>query len=301
MTLPDTFVVGAGRCGTTALYRFLGRHPQIEVGRQKSPNHFATGIPQPAWETPAAVAMARHWIADRAEYEALFRPDDATRAVIDVSPVYLQAMAVPERIHAARPDARIIAVLRDPARRAVSHFLGRRRDGIEPPSASLQETLTAQATGPLPTDVAFGHYVGAGQYHHFLSPYLELFGRDRVLVLFHDDLVADPDATLDRVFRFLDVDPDIDVRTDDTDRPNRTGEIRSPARRWLWTRSNRLRTAVRPLLPERVRRGVGRGFLGDLRREEVPPDLLALVSDALADDTARLSGTLGCDLTSWRH
>ena len=301
MTLPDTFVVGAGRCGTTALYRFLGRHPQIEVGRQKSPNHFATGIPQPSWETPEAVAMARHWVSDRKEYESLFRPDEATRAVVDVSPVYLQAIAVPERIHTARPDARIIAVLRDPARRAVSHFLGRRRDGIEPPTASLRDTLAAQAAGPLPTDVAFGHYVGVGQYHHFLAPYLELFGRDRVLVLFHDDLVTDPHATVERVFRFLDVDTDVDVRTDDTDRPNRTGEIRSPARRWLWTRSNRLRTTLRPLLPERVRRGVGRGFLGDLRRDEIPPDLLSLVSDALAEDTALLAAMLDHDLSAWRH
>ena len=301
MTLPDTFVVGAGRCGTTALYRFLGRHPQIEVGRRKSPNHFATGIPQPPWETPAAVAMARHWASDRAEYESLFEPDTATRAVVDVSPVYLQAIAVPERIHAARPDARIIAVLRDPTRRAVSHFLGRRRDGIEPTSASLHDTLLAQATGPLPTEVAFGHYVGAGQYHRFLTPYLELFGRDNVLVLFHDDLVADPGATVARVFRFLDVDPDVDVRTDDTDRPNRTGEIRSPVRRWLWTRSNRLRIAVRPLLPEGLRRGVGRGFLGDLQREDVEPELLTLVSAALAEDTARLADVLDCDLTAWRH
>lgn len=301
MTLPDTFVVGAGRCGTTALHRYLGRHPQIEVGRQKSPNHFATDIAQPEWETPAAVAMARQWVSDRSQYEAQFRPDDATRAVVDVSPVYLQAAVIPERIHAARPDARIIAVLRDPARRAVSHFLGRKRDGIEPASASLEDVLRRQASGPLPVDVAFGHYVGASQYHRFLAPYLELFGRESVLVLFHDELVADPDATLDRVFHFLDVDVDVDVRTDDTDRPNRTGEIRSPMRRWLWTRSTRVRTAMRPLLPERVRSRVGRGFLTDLRREEVSPELLAMISDALADDTARLADMLQVDLTSWRH
>lgn len=301
MTLPDTFVVGAGRCGTTALYRALGQHPQIEVGRRKSPNHFAADIPQPAWETPAAVAMARHWIADRSEYESLFRPDDATRAVIDVSPVYLQATVVAERIHSARPDARIIAILRDPAQRAVSHFLGRRRDGIEPPSASLEDTIRAQATGPLPTDVSFGHYVGAGQYHRFLAPYLDLFGHERVLVLFHDELLADPDATFDGIFRFLDVDVRSDVRTDDSDRPNRTGEIRSPVRRWLWTRSNRLRTALRPLLPERARHRVGRGFLTELQREEASPELLALVSDALSDDTDRLSALLGRDLHHWRH
>lgn len=301
MTLPDTFVVGAGRCGTTALYRALGQHPQIEVGRQKSPNHFATGIPQPEWETPAAIAMARQWISDRSEYESLFRPDDATRAVIDVSPVYLQAGVVPERIHTARPDARIIAILRDPAERAVSHFLGRRRDGIEPASASLEDTIRAQATGQLPTGVSFGHYVGAGQYHHFLAPYLAIFGCDRVLVLFHEDLLADPDATLDQIFRFLDVDRGRGVWTNDSDRPNRTGEIRSPVRRWLWTRSNRLRTAMRPLLPERIRHRMGRGFLTELQREEASPDLLALVSDALSDDTDRLSALLGRDLHHWRH
>lgn len=301
MTLPDTFVVGAGRCGTTALHRLLGQHPQIEVGRRKSPNHFATGIPQPEWETPAAVAMARQWVSDRSEYEALFDRDDNTRAVIDVSPVYLQATVVAERIHSARPDARIIAILRDPAQRAVSHFLGRRRDGIEAPSTSLEDTIRAQATGRLPTEVAFGHYVGAGQYHRFLSPYLDLFGRDRVLVLFHDELLVDPEATLDGIFRFLDVDLGYDVGTGEPDRPNRTGEIRSPVRRWLWTRSNRFRTAIRPLLPDDVRRRVGQGFLTELQREEASPSLLALVSETLSDDMDRLSAMLGLDLRHWRH
>ncbi len=301
MALPDTFVVGAGRSGTTALHQLLGRHPEIEVGLRKSPNHFAAGIAQPTWETPAAVAMARHWVADRAAYEALFRPDHRTRAIVDVSPVYLQARVVPERIHAARPDARIVAVLRDPAHRAVSHFLGRRRDGIEPPTTSLADRLGEQMDGPLPVDVAFGHYVAAGQYHNFLAPYVECFGRDRVLVCFHDELLADPATTLRAIFAFLEVDADVEVPLDLDGRPNQTGEIRSPVRRWIWTRSNRIRTAVRPLLPSRVRDRVGRGFLGTLERDAVDPALLHRLSDVLTPDTERLAELVDRDLGVWRH
>ena len=299
MTLPDTFVVGAGRCGTTALYQLLAQHPEVHVGARKSPNHFATGIPQPPWETPVALAMAREWVADRASYEALFTPSPQTRAVVDVSPVYLQALAVPPRIHEARPDARIIAIVRDPAERAVSHFLGRQRDGIEPATVSLDARIEAELAAPLPDEVAFGHYVGCGRYHHFLSPYVELFGRQRVLVLFHDDLLSDPQGTLNSIFSFLDVRCDFSIDSDS--RPNRTGRIRSPLRRWVWTRSVGVRTALRPHLPASLRRRVGRGFLDDVERQAPDESLLAAVAAALAEDSARLSALTGRDLTAWRH
>lgn len=299
MTLPDTFVVGAGRCGTTALHQLLAQHPEVHVGARKSPNHFATGIPQPSWETPVAIAMARDWVADRADYEALFTPTPQTRAVVDVSPVYLQALAVPRRIHEARPDARIIAIVRDPAERAVSHFLGRQRDGIEPATVSLDERIGSELAGPLPNEVAFGHYVGCGRYHHFLSPYVELFGRQRVLVLFHDDLLIDPDGTLDSVFAFLDVRRDVSIDADA--RPNRTGHIRSPLRRWVWTRSVGVRTALRPHLPAALRRRVGQRFLDDVERPTTPASLLAAIASALATDTSRLADLTGRDLSAWRH
>lgn len=297
MTLPNFVVIGAGRCGTTSLHQLLGQHPDVHMCATKSPNHFAAHVPQPPWETAAARVMAEHWVADPAAYEALFDGASGQRAIGEVSPVYLQALDVARALHERCPDARLVAILRDPAERAYAHFVGRRRDGIEP-VATFAEKVDAELAGPLPDKVAFGHYIGCGQYHHFLTPYLQRFGPDRVRIFLYDDLVADPAGLLREVFTFLDVDPGFEPEP--VERLNRTGEIRNPALRAVWTGTVRVRTALRPHLPARLRRAVGRRFLADLDRPALDPALRARIIDALDDDVARLEQLVGRDLSAWR-
>lgn len=298
MTVPVDFVVlGAGRCGTTALHTLLGRHPGIAMCARKSPNHFAAHLDQPAWETPAAVAMARHWVGDPGRYAALFGHARPGQRRGEVSPVYLQATDVAERLHRAAPDARLVAILRDPAERAHAHFLGRRRDGIENRS-SVGRWLDEMEGVPLPDEVAFGHYVGIGRYHHFLAPYVRRFGRDRLLVLFHDDLVDRPADVMAQLFGFLGVDPGF--RPTDPGRPNRSGEIRDPRLRRLWTSTTGARTRLRPLLPARLRDAVGRRVLRDLEREPLDAEVRARIVALLADDIRRLESLVDRDLTAWR-
>lgn len=298
MTLPNFVVIGAGRCGTTSLHRLLGQHPDVFMCPVKSPNHFAAHLDQPPWETPTAVAMAGHWIRDPAEYEALFDGVAGERGVGEVSPVYLQARDVARALHDRCPDAQLVAILRDPAERAHAHFVGRRRDGIEP-TPTFAEKVERELSAPLPDEVAFGHYVGCGRYHHFLTPYVELFGRDRLHVALHDDLLADQDAVLRDVFGFLDVDPAFSPAP--VERMNRSGEIRNPALRRVWTGSVRVRTALRPYLPARLRRAVGRPFLAELDKPPLEPALRSRIVEALDDDLAALEHLLDRDLSAWRR
>jgi hypothetical protein len=296
VTEPNFFVVGAGRCGTTSLHRFLGQHPDVFVCGRKSPNHFAAHVPQPEWETPVARAMASQWVADADTYRSLFRDATTEHAVGDVSPVYLQALDVPRRIHLAHPDARIVAILRDPVERAHAHFVGRQRDGIET-CATFDERVELELAAPLPVEVAFGHVLGCGRYHHFLAPYVEKFGRDRVKVVLYDDLVTDPVALLAEIFTFLDVDagfvPDVSARL------NRTGVIRHRPARMVWTRSVRVRTALRPHLPERLRRSVGSRFLSGIDKPALDADLRRRLVEVFREDVAALEGLLGRDLSGW--
>jgi len=298
MTFPNFYVVGAGRSGTTSLNDWLGRHPDIYLPARKSPNYFASSIDQPVWETPVARQMARDWVHDEQSYRKLFEDATIETAIGDVSPVYLQARPIAGAIHDASPNARIIAVLRDPVARACSHFLGRQRDGIEPPSVTLEGRLEEQAAVPLPEDVAFGHYIGCGQYHRFLSPYIERFGRDRVHIVLFDDLIANTPDVLAEMFRFLDVDPGflppLDVQL------NRTGRIRNPVRRMIWTRSVRVRTAMRPHIPARFRSIAGRGFLSDLESIAIDPTLRRRLANLLRDDIDAMEDTLRRDLSAWK-
>jgi hypothetical protein len=298
VTLPTFIVIGAGRSGTTSLHQLLGQHPGIFMCRRKSPNHFAATVAQPEWETPVARGMAKQWVSDRAEYEELFAGAPSEAVVGEVSPVYLQAVDVARRIHETVPDVRLIAILRDPVERAYSHFVGRRRDGIEP-EPSFARRIQRELDAPLPDDVAFGHYLGCGRYHHFLTPYFDRFRRDQLRVHLYDDLLNDPDALLADVFAFLGVDPGFAVDT--SARLNRTGEIRNPFLRRAWTTSVRARTAMRPYLPAAVRRAGGQLFLDDLEKSPLDADLHRRMLDVLDDDIGRLEQQIDRDLSAWRR
>ncbi len=297
VTAPNFFVVGAGRSGTTSLHEILGQHPDVFMCPRKSPNYFAAHLAQPGWETPVATAMARHWVHDADEYRALFDGATTQRAVGEVSPVYLQALDVAPRIDSEHPDASIVAVLRNPVDRAHSHFVGRRRDGIEIYS-TFAERAERELAAPLPDDVAFGHLIGCGRYHHFLRPYVELFGADRVTVVLYDDFVADARAVVAEIFEAIGV--DVDFVPELSARSNRTGIIRNGPARAVWTRTVRVRTALRPHLPDRLRAMVGRPFLAELDKPELDQRLRQRLGDVVRDDVAALEVLLDRDLSRWQ-
>lgn len=296
MNDPNFFVVGAGRCGTTSLHHLIGQHPDVFVRTPKSPNFFASHIAQPTWETPVARAMASRWVSDETKYRSLFDGVTDERAIGDVSPVYLQATDISRRLHEAHPDAKIIAILRDPIERAHAHFLGRRRDGIETCS-TFEQRVNLERSAPLPDEVAFGHLLGCGRYHHFLADYVRRFGAAQVKVLLYEDFLRDPTALLSDIFSFLDV--DAEFRADVSTRLNRTGIIAHRPTRELWTRSARLRTALRPRLPAGVRHAIGRRVLADIDRPELDPALRRSLVPIFESDIRSLEVVIDRDLSHW--
>lgn len=296
MTLPTFLVIGASRSGTTSLHHYLDQHPEIFMSPVKSPNFFVSGDELPLWENPVLRAMARQWVADRGTYEALFYGVGEEKAIGEVSPVYLQSLRAPGRIHAMCPSVKLVAILREPVDRACAHYLGRRRDGLER-RADFRDVAEAELARPLPDEVAFGNYLGCSRYHHFLKGYFERFPRERIRIYLYEDLQADAGGVLRDLYAFLNVDHSFVA---DTGRShNRTGVIRAPLRRFVWTRSVRLRTALRPYLPAAVR-DAARIVLG---RELVKPRLDSELRDRLArvlrSDVERLQDLIRRDLSGW--
>ena len=122
--LPNFFIVGAPRAGTTSLYRYLRRHPQVFMPAVKEPHFFANINPDPD---------QRHLFPamDEGQYVRLFRGALHYRAIGEASPSYLVTKGAAERIKARVPNAKIIMLLRDPTERAFSHYLMDIRDGLQ--------------------------------------------------------------------------------------------------------------------------------------------------------------------------
>ena len=142
MTLPNFVIIGAARSGTTSLYRYLSEHPDVFTSPVKETNYFAWEAERPP-EGSAPIPEQMYPIRVAAAYRALFDAVSGQRAIGEASPRYLHVPGVPERLAAELPDVRLVAILREPARRAYADYMVRRRKGIE--SRSFEALIEAEA------------------------------------------------------------------------------------------------------------------------------------------------------------
>jgi len=296
VTLPNFLVIGAGRSGTTSLQHYLAQHSAVFLP-DKAPSHFYCCDGLPPIDDPLLRAQTRAFVADPVAYERLFDGARGETAIGEVSPVYLATTAAAPRIAARLPNVKLIAILRHPVDRAWARYVARVRDGLER-RTDFRDIVRAETAASLPRDDGFGTYIASGFVHHYLSSYHQRFPPERMRIYLFDDLVRDPVALMADLFRFLGVDDRI--RLDTAARHNKSGGfIRNPTVRAAWTGSARLRTALRPYLPARVRDAGFRAVTGDLVAPSLHPALRAELVDLFRDDTLRLQDLIGRDLSHW--
>lgn len=299
--VPDFFIVGHAKCGTTALYETLRRHPQIYMPDVKEPNFFS-----------------REWRASDGppetfeDYLSLFDSARPQQRIGEASVFYLASRNAARAIADVQPDARIIAILREPASYIRSLHLQFVQCDIET-EGNLRKALSlenARRHGRHVPRYALNWqkrllYTDHVRYVEQLRRYHALFGPERVLVLIYDDVRRDNAAAVRTVLRFLDVDHTLSI---DMAEINPTVRMRSRylnhliynvhAREGAVWRT--LRNYVRPLISQRIR---SRVFKAVMHTAPQPPDenlMLALrrdckhevvaLSDYLDRDLVRLWG-----------
>src|ERR1700730_10200553 len=107
--VPDFFIVGHHKCGTTALYEMLRRHPQIYMPELKEPRFFASDLRALLGTAPGGLPQTYE------EYLALFDPAEPQQRVGEASPSYLRSSVAAGAIAEVAPAARSTAILREPA------------------------------------------------------------------------------------------------------------------------------------------------------------------------------------------
>ena len=197
--LPHFLVLGAQKAGTTALYSYLRRHPHI------------TG---PSWKEVSF--FDRHWTRGEGWYRGNF--PNVLRArrdlVGEASPSYLFHRLAPQRVAQVIPEAKLIALVRNPVDRAYSHYQHEVALGREPLSFEdalvAEEERTSGEEERLAADPAyFSHawwnytYKARGRYAEQLERWLSVFPADRLLVLPSEELLGEPERTHARVLEFL--------------------------------------------------------------------------------------------------
>ncbi len=215
---PDFFIVGHHKCGTTALYEMLRRHPQIYMPDLKEPKFFATDMPA-RFEPPTARALP----ATLEEYLALFDAAEPGQRMGEASPSYLTSRAAAAEIARVQPEARIIAILREPASFIRSLHLQLVQSGVER-EQDLRKAIANELVVRQGREIH--RYTDNVHYVEQLRRYRDVFSHDRVLVLIYDDFRADNEATVREVLRFLSVDDSAPIEALQSN-PNPTVRVRS--------------------------------------------------------------------------
>jgi hypothetical protein len=300
---PDFFIVGHHKCGTTALYEMLRRHPQIYMPDVKEP-WFLAGDPRvllaPSSQLPKTLE----------EYLALFAAGTPEQRLGEATPSYLMSPTAAATIAELQPDARIIAILREPASFLRSLHLQRVQMHAETETdlakaLALEESRRQGISLPRdairPEDLLYSEHV---RYVEQLERYYAVFPREQVLVLVYEDFRSDNEATLREVLRFLDVDENVPLELLEA---NPTVRIRSP-RAYELLRSLYLgrgpipraaKATIKALTPTRLRRNANAAMERRvLYSDPRPPDeaLMLELRRRFKPEVVAVSEYLGRDL-----
>ena len=296
--LPDFFIIGAARSGTTALYQYLTQHPEISMSDPKEPHYFALCDHPLDFQGPGdAETINRKAIIGAAEYGQLFAHMGEARARGEASVSYLYYSEAARRIRECVPGARLICLLRNPVERAFSAYSFLRTRLFEP-EEDFRVALADEPRRIRENWHHLWHYRAMGQYDQQLPAYLERFPSEQIRYFLYDEFQRDPQSVLTECFRFLQVNPNFIPRH--TPSPHFSGKPRNRFLSRLLTREHPLKTMLKPLVPQGLRHRL-RGLLGKANVERVglEPELRRTLRDDFRPGILRLQELIGKDLSNW--
>lgn len=305
MTLPNFFIFGATKSGTSSLYFYLKQHPDIFMSGVKEPHFFGFEPDQEVWEVRNGENQKNGYVVtDFSEYQKLFEAGAVAKARGEASVMYIYLEGTAERIYAQIPDAKLVAVLRNPVERAYSAYLHRIREGDEP-YESFMDALEAE-----PKRIAEGwaplyHYQNMGFYGEQLKRFYAQFPKEQLKVFLYEDLETEPERVIRDIYAFIGIDPAFKPNT--KTRHNISGVPQSKlihqAHRFL-KKPHPLKEFGKALLPGPLRGRVKRQLLSrletqNLRKPPLGPEAKARLINAYREDIGVLQELLGRDLSHW--
>lgn len=290
---PQFFIVGAPRCGTTALSDFLNQHPSIYFSYIKEPHYFGSDLP------------IRRGFRSEGEYLQLFR-DAQDRIAGEGSTWYLFSKRAAQEIHEFNPNAKIIVMLRNPADMLYSwhgYMLLTGEETID----DFEEALMAESERrqgkriPRNTPINKLLYSDIPRYTDQLQRFYSVFGAQNVRSIIYDDFKANQVQVVRDTFEFLGVDPDF---TPEITVVNGHAQVKSKSlQNFTHSQPQFVRNLVKTLLPSKVRSQLRHSMhvmnTKPSERTALAPELRERLNKEFAHEISRLSHFLKRDLGHW--
>src|ERR1700733_1441103 len=311
--MPDFFIVGHAKCGTTALYAMLRHHPDLFMPLLKEPQFFAPEMRVDPWRSRGLPQTLE-------DYVALFAPAAPEQMAGEASPSYLRSPTAAGEIAANAPGARIVAILREPSSFLRSLHLQFVQTMIEP-EVDLGTALRLEAPRSegrnLPRHGYWQQVLMYSQHVRYVEQirrFHAVFPREQVLTIIYDDFRADNDATARQIMRFLNVDDSVAIKAVEANpsvrvRATRLHEVKRALQSAQGPASRAAKSTVSALIPRTMRRAMLRPARRRVRRsilfgKPMPPDerLMLELRRRFAGEVTALSKYLDRDLvTLWGY
>jgi sulfotransferase family protein len=269
--LPNFLVIGAMKCGTTSLAYHLRRHPQVFLPRIKELHYFN-----------GRRDVGLDW------YRQQFEGSEGYLAAGEATPAYMHELHAIDEMAEVIPDARLVAILRNPIDRAYSHYWHECTRGRE--SLSFEAALDAEPQRLLErtgADNVQAAYVDQGRYLPRLRYVTKHFPRESLHVMILEDFEARPKEEFSELCEFIGVDPAL--MPDGLDRP---------VNEYFRVRSLRFRNMTKRF-PKKLRDGLGRFNRIDADYVPMNPATRARLRDEFRGGNDALAEFLGRDLSAW--
>ena len=302
--LPDFFIVGAPRSGTTTLYSCLSRHPRIFMPAEKEPTFFLAWGEPPFYKDSRFRRHVSHVIYQVDDYLRLFRAARESDIIGEASALYLHGYrtVIPNirRMFGYKSRGlKIIISLRNPVDRAWSHYCLKRshlEEHLDFAEAIEPETIHGRRRHRLMPSF---DYTGAGMYSDAVNAYLENFQNVKILLL--EDIAKDLDGTISALCAYLGL--ETNGARAKTARWNASGLPKNEGSRQLANflfRSSVLKSVLKPLLPRRFRWRL-KFSMGERLFSKQPLDgeTRRKLLGFYRDDILRLEKLIGRDLQHW--
>ncbi|PSF39487.1 sulfotransferase [Aphanothece hegewaldii CCALA 016] len=192
---PDFVIIGAAKCGTTSLYKYIGLHPQVLLPHKKEIDFFNKNY-----------SFGIDWYLSHfpgiSDYKDFYTGE--------ASPNYLESFETPLRISQCFPQIKLIVLLRNPVERTISWYFhminrGAKKRDLESIINSAIEQISNCSEFQLhsPNTNQFPRHIGGSLYVFHLQHWLSFFDQSQLLILKSEDLYSKPQEIMDEVFNFL--------------------------------------------------------------------------------------------------
>lgn len=273
--LPNLITIGAMKCGTTSLHYYLNLHPQISMSKIKELDFFVEKF---NW------SKGVEWYKSNFTGKAQIYGESSHNYTC-----YPFFDGVPERIYSVVPEAKLIYILRDPIKRIFSEYMQNYSDGRE--SRQIEDALK-NFDSP---------YIYRSKYYMQLEQYLKYFPKNNILIITQEDLYNNRQPTLQKIFRFLNVDDSFYCeefsnmvnKSSIKRRKNRIGSLLAQLNQ----------TDIVKRFPCELREKIGKIILFPFSKKidlpQVSENLRQELIDNIKDDTNRLRQYTGRDFKDW--